>query len=225
MLILAVAAIAVWAPDGHAESGFFNPNCGGCHTGVSSTCNGCHAHGVHSNNSKSDINLRATTNKTSYLAGESVTVTINGGYRNGWVRAILYNEKGIEVGRSTGPNSMGGGSSFPIQLTGTAPATAGTYTFKASWYGNRYDMSQRGGTTVFGPNWTPDPTNANHGEEIVSTNSFTVSTPAPTLTGLSISGPSSVNEGATATYTATATYSDSSKQTVTPTWGASAGSI
>ncbi|HEY5764552.1 MAG TPA: Ig-like domain-containing protein, partial [Candidatus Deferrimicrobiaceae bacterium] len=37
--------------------------------------------------------------------------------------------------------------------------------------------------------------------------------------------PSSVNEGATATYTATATYSDSSKQTVTPTWGASAGSI
>jgi len=39
-----------------------------------------------------------------------------------------------------------------------------------------------------------------------------------TLTGLSISGPSSMPEYGTATYTATATWSDNSTTTVTPTW-------
>ena len=39
-----------------------------------------------------------------------------------------------------------------------------------------------------------------------------------TLTGLSISGPSSVSEYGTATYAATATWSDNSTTTVTPTW-------
>ena len=42
--------------------------------------------------------------------------------------------------------------------------------------------------------------------------------PPPTLTSLTISGPSSVNEGATGTYTATATWSDGSSTGVTPTW-------
>ena len=42
--------------------------------------------------------------------------------------------------------------------------------------------------------------------------------PAPTLTGLSVNGPSSMNANSTATYTATARWSDSSTSTVTPTW-------
>jgi hypothetical protein len=40
----------------------------------------------------------------------------------------------------------------------------------------------------------------------------------PTLSGVSISGPSSVNENGSGTYTATATWSDSSTTPVTPTW-------
>jgi len=47
-------------------------------------------------------------------------------------------------------------------------------------------------------------------------------TPAPppsaTLTGLSIIGPSSMSEYGTATYTATASWSDTSTSAVTPTW-------
>lgn len=39
------------------------------------------------------------------------------------------------------------------------------------------------------------------------------------LTGLSIDGPSSMPEYGTATYTATASWSDNSTSTVTPTWG------
>jgi hypothetical protein len=42
--------------------------------------------------------------------------------------------------------------------------------------------------------------------------------PAATLTGLSINGPSSVAENSTATYTATARWSDNSTSAVTPTW-------
>jgi len=43
--------------------------------------------------------------------------------------------------------------------------------------------------------------------------------PATTLTGLSISGPSSMSANSTATYSATASWSDNSISTVTPTWG------
>jgi len=39
------------------------------------------------------------------------------------------------------------------------------------------------------------------------------------LTGLSINGPSSMEANSTATYTATASWSDNSTTTVTPTWG------
>ncbi len=43
-----------------------------------------------------------------------------------------------------------------------------------------------------------------------------------TLTGLSIIGPSSMNESGTATYTATASWSDDSTTTVTPDWSVNA---
>ena len=42
--------------------------------------------------------------------------------------------------------------------------------------------------------------------------------PATTLTGLSISGPSSMSANSTAAYTATATWSDNSTSTVAPAW-------
>ena len=55
--------------------------------------------------------------------------------------------------------------------------------------------------------------------------SVTVVNVAATLTSIAVSGPSSVNEGGTGTYTATATWSDSSTTSVTPTWSASLGTI
>ena len=42
--------------------------------------------------------------------------------------------------------------------------------------------------------------------------------PVATLTGLSVNGPSPISENSTATYTATARWSDNSTSTVTPTW-------
>jgi len=55
--------------------------------------------------------------------------------------------------------------------------------------------------------------------------SLRVNAASVALSSIAISGLSSVNEGATATYTATATWSDSSTTTVTPTWSTSLGSI
>ena len=45
--------------------------------------------------------------------------------------------------------------------------------------------------------------------------------PAATLSGLSISGPSSVNESSSGIYTATATWSDNTTSSVTPAWSVS----
>ncbi len=199
-----------------SRSGVANTSCADCH-GATSTCNGCHAHGAHPSSAKSSLNVTATTNKTSYQPGETISVLITGGYRSGWVRAILYNgdptSGGVEVARSSGPTGMGGGPGFPITLTGTAPTTPGTYTFSASWYGNAYDSS----SAFFGAKWRPDPNNPGHGEEIVATNSFTVTgstpPPAPAISvtdsvapGTDLSMPfGSVNTGSSANQTVTVT--------------------
>jgi len=54
--------------------------------------------------------------------------------------------------------------------------------------------------------------------------SFTVSSsPAAQLTGLSISGPATVNENASGQFTAKAIFSDGFNPTVTPTWSVSSG--
>ncbi|HZV82967.1 MAG TPA: hypothetical protein VFF53_12445, partial [Geobacteraceae bacterium] len=163
----------------HASSSYFtSQGCVDCHAAPAvATCNGCHAHGTHSTSGKSDINVAGTTNKTSYAPGETVSVTITGGYRTGWVRAILYNQNNVEVARSSGNDSgMGSSTTFPAVLTAPAPTTPGTYTWKAGWYGNQYDASG----AKFGAGWTPDATNSGHGYELVSTNSFTVVAPADT---------------------------------------------
>ncbi len=196
--------------------GVSGSSCANCH-GATSTCNGCHAHGTHPDSSKSSLNITATTDKTSYQAGDTISVTITGGYRTGWVRAILYNGDpaggGVEIARSTGPTGMGGGPGFPIILKGQAPATPGTYTFSASWYGNQYDKS--GG--FYGAKWRPDPNNPGHGEEIVATNSFDVVSstppPAPAISVTDSVAPAadlsvpfgSVNTGSSANQTVTVT--------------------
>jgi hypothetical protein len=167
---IALLAMAGLAERADAKSDYWTTQyCSACHYDDSTSCDGCHAHGVHTKVGGSDINLTAVTDKTTYAPGETVNVTIDGGNKGGWVRAVLYDENGAEAARSEGPGGTGSGEEFFISLTATAPATPGTYTFSASWYGNLYDKA---GAAFL--NWIDDPNNANHGEEIVSTNSFTV---------------------------------------------------
>lgn len=69
-----------------------------------------------------------------------VTVTITGGYRTGWIRAVLYDQNMVELARSTGNDSgMGSSATYPAVLTAPAPGTPGTYSWKVAWYGNNYE--------------------------------------------------------------------------------------
>ena len=181
-LALVIAALVVFQLKGTealAQSTYFTDmGCVDCHAApVTATCNGCHAHGTHASSAKSGINVTGTTSKTSYAPGEAVTVTITGGYRTGWLRAVLYDQNTKELVRSSGNASgMGSSTTYPATLSAPAPTAPGSYTWKVAWYGNQYDA----GSGTFGPGWTPDPTNPNHGYEIVNTNSFTVAAPADT---------------------------------------------
>jgi hypothetical protein len=177
---LVAAALVVFQLKGTealAQSSYFtSQGCVDCHAAPAvATCNGCHAHGTHASSSKTGINVTGTTSKASYAPGEAVSVTIAGGYRTGWLRAVLFNQNSVELARSTGNASdMGSSTTYPATLSAPAPTAPGTYTWKVAWYGNEYD------TGTYGSGWTPDPNNPNHGYEMVNTNSFTVAAPADT---------------------------------------------
>jgi HYDIN/CFA65/VesB family protein len=173
-------------------------NCHGVAAG-STSCIGCHAMGVHSSPvpgsaGNQTLNLVARTNRSVYLPGEPVPVTISGGsYGRGWAEISLYDENMTKLAEAdstlvlpdaTAPCcQVTWGEGYPITLTGLASSVEGTYTWNAGWYGNQYDAYERSnGTkpTYFGPRWTPDPNNPNHGWEFISSNSFVVSSvPTP----------------------------------------------
>lgn len=122
----------IWTSGANAQSSYFSSRgCVNCHAApVVATCNGCHHHG--------NSNLQATTGKSSYAPGETVTVTLTGGSRTGWIGARLQDQTGAEIARPTGNQSgMGGSATFPVTLSAPAPMTAGTYTWKMAYFGNQ----------------------------------------------------------------------------------------
>jgi hypothetical protein len=152
-----LVVVQLWGTEAQSRSSFFTGRgCATCHSApVAATCNGCHYHGSSS--------LRGTTAKTIYAPGESVTVTVSGGSQSGWIRAALYDQNNNRIAVSSGNASgMGSSTTYPATLSAPAPATPGTYTWKAAWYGN----SQNTGSA--------------HGEVTVNTNSFTVAAPLDT---------------------------------------------
>ncbi|HET9594210.1 MAG TPA: CxxxxCH/CxxCH domain-containing protein [Anaeromyxobacteraceae bacterium] len=169
----AVALLLLPASRALAMPAYFDQQCAACHpaSAYGNTCNGCHAHGTHSDATKSDINFKGTTDKSIYAPGELVTVTLNGGYQSGWLRTVLLDQNGTELGRTTGPNTMGAGPGVPTVLSGPAPTTPGMYTWQVRWFGNSYDV----GTAEWGkPGEWIDDWQPGHGYQIGYTNSFYV---------------------------------------------------
>lgn len=195
LALAALGTLVLGIPEARAVPSFYDSNCAGCHGAVTATnpgtCNGCHSHGTHTQIAGSDINITGITDKSSYAPGESVSVTVTGGNRSGWVRAVLFDENLNEVARSSCPGGMGGctTSVFPATLTAPAPAVAGTYTWAVAWYGNQFDGSGAsfgsGTSQAIQPGFfTPDDTNPNHGLQTVAVPAFTVAE-APS-TGLDV---------------------------------------
>ena len=154
-VVMVLAGVHLTATRVQAESGFFSSaGCVNCHSApATTTCNGCHAHGTHANSGKSTINLTGTTNKTSYAPGETVSVTIAGGYRTGWVRAILYNQNRVELAQSTGNASgMGSSTTLPAVLTCTGPDDSGNLHLEGRLVRQQVRSAEAGaGTTVSAP--------------------------------------------------------------------------
>ena len=102
-----------------------------------------------------------------------------------------------------------------LHTIGTSLATTST-TFDPDVQG-----MTRGGTVYFTAKAV-----LNTGEESVLSPAYAwvvpVVTPPPpppaTLTGIAVSGPSSVNEGGTGTYTATGTWDNGTTASISPTW-------
>jgi len=167
MLLAGVQLIL--AVNSHAQSSYFTSRgCVDCHSApVVASCNGCHYHGNRS--------LQATTNKTSYTPGETVSVTLtSASTRSGWIKAILYNQSNAVVAASSGNASgMGGSTTFPATLSAPAPPTPGTYTWQMAYLGNDNGIG-----------WDV------HSEAAVSTNTFTVAaaadTAAPTVSAFTL---------------------------------------
>src|SRR2546426_246241 len=189
----------LWAPQARATLTLYNSNCVGCHSAATTTCDGCHAHGVHSSSAKTDINLGGTTDKATYAPGSTVKVTVNAGYSGGWVRVVLFDQNLKELARSSCPGGVGGctTSKFPITLTAPAPMTAGTYIWALAWYGNNYDI--RGASFGSGNSstlkvgfFTADANNPNHGYQTIALPAFSVSAAsAPAI----VLNPNSLNFG------------------------------
>ena len=141
-----ISLSASLAPRASAEPTFFSARCASCHSNDSTTCNGCHHHRG---------SLIATADQPQYFPGAPVTVTLTGGTRTGWIRALLYDDHNAELARATGPTGTGDDSQgnpvvFPVALHATAPAQPGDVTWQAAWFGNLND-----GGTAHGENRTP----------------------------------------------------------------------
>lgn len=131
VLALTLAPFQFWRTEAQARSSFFtSKGCAVCHITPAATCAGCHQHSG---------SLTASKDKNSYAPGETVTITLNAsGALSGWIGARLYNERGDEIARSTGnQSSTGSSTAFPAVLSAPAPATAGNYTWRISYFGNQ----------------------------------------------------------------------------------------
>jgi hypothetical protein len=151
-------------------------------------------------------------------------------------------------GIAAGGGADGGGGGSAVTLTGlsingpssmNAPGTS-TYTATASWSDNSTStVTPTWGVNSYVASISPEgvlscnsmvaynepatitATYSSGGITRTATMDVTITNADKTLTGLSIGGPSSMNEGSAATYIATASWSDNSTSTVTPTWSAS----
>jgi len=139
-ILLAVALlISILVPRAGAYSNYFTNQCASCHDDDTVTCNGCHAHRG---------TIHASAGASTYDPGATVTVTLTGGGKWGWIRGLLYDQNGTQVDIATGPtgtgdDGLGDPVVFPVTLQAPAPDAPGDYTWQAAFYG-AYSGSNHG---------------------------------------------------------------------------------
>ena len=177
-LAVAIALFSGWAPQTLAYTSSYATDCQDCH-GTAVTCRGCHSHGAQQSTAKNAISISGQLDKASYAPGDTITVTVTGGYaptgiKTGWLRVVLLDDAMNEIGR-------GGSSDYPVTLTTTAPSSAGPHAWAVAWYGNAerditlgYSLGAGTSATLQPGHFTEDQANLNHGWQTVALPAFTV---------------------------------------------------
>lgn len=146
-----------------AQPSYYDANCSSCHGAAPAsprTCNGCHAHGAHASGARASMNLVAKTDKSSYVVGDTIKVTLSSGMQPqsaGWVGIRAYDANGTEVSvrqRDNHCSRIPGDATTPcdLSLDISITAQAGWTALYVAWAGNVFDASSAMmGDPVTGP--------------------------------------------------------------------------
>ena len=178
-----------------------------------------------SNSTYASISAGGVLTAATVTSNQTVTVTASYGGRTGTKSVTIVDVPAVltSIAISSGPTSVNESSSA-------------TYTATGTW--------DNGTTAAIGPTWSVTPTTyasissggvlttlavtANQTATVTAsyggrtaTRSVTIANVTAVLTGITVSGPSSVNEGGTGTYTATGTWDNGTTAAIGPTWSVS----
>ncbi|MCK4788787.1 MAG: right-handed parallel beta-helix repeat-containing protein, partial [Desulfobacteraceae bacterium] len=174
------------------------------------------------------------------ISGNTITVDKSLTWSSGTGVSLPYNGKSPDIGAKefSGPKPDLIKLTISCEPTSVNESSSATCTAKATW--------SYGSPSTVTPTWsvtsnadissdgvmTPRPGTA--GQKVTVSASYTSGgvpktappisvditkiIPTKTLSGLTFSGPTSINESSSGTYTAKATWSDGTSSTVTPTW-------
>ena len=140
-----------------------------------------------------------------------------------WVVPVVTPPTAVLTGVTvSGPSSVNEGATGTYTATGTWDDGT-TTAISPTWSENSTYASISTGGVLTASTVTANQTvtvTATYGGR-TGTASVTIVNAAAVLTGVTVSGPSSVNEGATGTYTATGTWDNGTTAAISPTWSVS----
>jgi len=175
------------------------------------------------NSTYASISTGGVLTAATVTANQTVTVTATYGGRTGTASVTIVNAAAVLTGVTvSGPSSVNEGATGTYTATGTWD-NGTTAAVSPTWSENSTYASISSGGVLTAAAVTANQTvtvTATYGGR-TGTASVTIVNAAAVLTGVTVSGPSSVNEGGTGTYTATGTWDNGTTAAVSPTWSVS----
>jgi len=179
------------------------------------------------NSTYATISAGGVLTASTVTSNQSVTVTAAYGGRTGTMSVTIINVPAVLTSVAvSGPSSVNEGTTGTYTATGTwdnGTTAAVTPTWSVS---TSYATISAGGvltasTVTSNQSVTVTATYTSGGVTKTASQGVTIVNVANVLTSIAVSGPSSVNEGGTGTYTATGTWDNGTTAAVTPTWSVS----
>jgi hypothetical protein len=172
------------------------------------------------NSSYATIGAGGLLTASTVTSNQAVTVTASYGGKTGTKSLTIVNATAVLASVAvSGPSSVNEGGAVTYTATGTYDDGT-TSAISPTWTENSSYATIGAGGLLTASTVTSNQAvtvTAGYGGK-TGTMSVTIVNAAAVLTGVAVSGPSSVNEGATGTYTATGTWDNGTTTAVSPTW-------